>query len=233
MNKKLWTLNLLLLAGLALLGRQWHQNWTAARARERTVLGRPLKTTPPPEAAPSSPAAPLQAAGYLEVAQNLLFSKDRNPNVVIEAAPPKPVPPFPRFFGVMNLGDGLMAILSDGPARQRPFRAGDKVGEFQLAEIGKDALVLEWNQKQFSKKFSELMEREKGSPDPAPAAPVTPPPPPQPAETRPAGPGIDMGAGVAACNPNDASPAGAVVDGKRKVVTDSPFGRICRWETVR
>jgi hypothetical protein len=38
---------------------------------------------------------------------------------------------------------------------------------------------------------------------------------------------------VKLCNPGDTSPAGAVVDGYRKVVTRTPFGEVCRWEPVQ
>jgi SAM-dependent methyltransferase len=48
-----------------------------------------------------------------------------------------------------------------------------------------------------------------------------------------AGPGVDIGAGRRACVKNDSTPPGAVVDGLRKVVTESPFGPVCRWEPVK
>ncbi|MCZ2148270.1 MAG: hypothetical protein LC126_10880 [Bryobacterales bacterium] len=235
MRKKLWTLNLVLVVSLGLLGRQLRQEWQAARERERTMLSQVVKPAPPPPVTPQPAPGALQAAGYLDVAQQMLFSKDRNPNVVVEQAAPKPVPAFPKFYGVMNLGDGLTAILNDGPGRQRPFKAGDKVGEFKLAEIGNDALTLEWEDKKFVKRFAELQDRstpapaEAGRPAPVTSIQAAPPKPPEPART---GPGADMGMGISACNANDPSPPGTVVDGKRKVVSESPFGKVCRWEPV-
>ncbi len=236
MRGKLLLLNLLLLAGLVLIGRELRSHWRAARAREQAMKSRMVKAPAPPPVTQAAPPPPVIAAGYLDVAQQTLFAKDRNPNVVVEQEKPKPVPPFPKLYGVMNLGDGVFAILSDGPNRQKPFKPGEKVGEFKLAEIQAETLVFEWDQKKFPKKFSELQDRvaepvsaadttpRQSSTPPAPAAPVTP---------GRAAPGPDMGGGLSACNANDASPAGTVVDGKRKVITDSPFGKVCRWEPVR
>jgi len=234
LRKKLWALNLLLAAAIVFVGREIDSRWKSARQRERATLSKRAAVVPDPAVKPAPPPRPVEAAGYIDVAQNMLFSKDRNPNVVIETPPAKPVPAFPRFYGVMNLGDGMMAILSDAPGRQRPFRTGDKVGEFKLVEIASDTLVFEWDQKKLSKKFTELSERsEPTAADTTPrAATPGPAPPPLAAQAKP-GPGADMGGGMAACGPNDPSPAGTVIDGKRKVVTESPFGRVCRWEPVK
>jgi len=233
---KLLLLNLLLLAGLVLIGRELRSNWRAARAREEAMRAKQVKPPAPPPVTQAVAPQPVVAAGYIDVAQQTLFAKDRNPNVVVEQEKPKPVPAFPKLYGVMNLGDGVLAILSDGRTRQKPYRPGDQVGEFKLSEIQADSLVFEWDQKKFPKKFSELQDRAaepasavESTPRQA-AAPVTPAAPATPAKP---GPGPDMGGGLSACNANDASPAGTVVDGKRKVITESPFGKVCRWEPVR
>jgi hypothetical protein len=233
LRKKLWFLNLLLLAGIALLARELHQNWKAAREREKKIAVRAVKAEPVAAIPTAPPPASVQAAGYADVAQAMLFSKDRNPTVVVEAPPPKPQPPFPRFYGAMNLGEGLIAILSDGPSEQRPFQAGDKVGEYKLAEIGEDTLVFEWDGKKFPKKFSELADRSDVQAEATPrvaAAAAPPPPPPKPVGP---GPGIDMGGGFAACNAGDTSPAGTVVNGMRKVLIETPFSKVCRWEPAK
>jgi hypothetical protein len=236
MRKKLWALNLLLLAGLALLARELHQNWKAARNREQRMLGKKAQPAPPPAPAQSILPPPVQAAAYLNVASQTLFSKDRNPNIVVEAPKEIPPPPFPKFYGVMNLGDGPSAIMSDGPARQKLFAIGDKAGEWKLTAIGADTLEFEWQQKKFTKRFTELQDKSETpaevlaprGPSASTPAPVTPAAPARP------GPGVEMGGGFFACNPNDPSPAGTVLDGKRKVITDSMFGgKTCRWEPVK
>lgn len=236
MRGKLLLLNLVLLVVLVLIGRELRSHYRAARAREQAMKTKQVKPPPPPPITQPVLPPPVVAAGYLDVAQQTLFAKDRNPNVVVEQEKPKPVPPFPKLYGVMNLGDGVFAILSDGPNRQKPFKPGDKVGEFKLAEIQAESLIFEWDQKKFPKKFTELQDKAAepvSASDSTPRQPTTPPAPAAPATPARPGPGADMGGGLSACNANDSSPAGTVVDGKRKVVTESPFGKVCRWEPVR
>ena len=45
-------------------------------------------------------------------------------------------------------------------------------------------------------------------------------------------PGVDVGEGLKGCQVGDSTPAGAVVDGYRKVIAQTPFGGSCRWEKV-
>src|SRR5437763_1240211 len=54
-----------------------------------------------------------------------------------------------------------------------------------------------------------------------------------PAPTGPAGPGEQTAYGIRVCNMNDGMAEGAVVDGYRKVVYTSPFGKSCGWERAR
>lgn len=236
MSKKLWALNLLLVCGLALIGRELREEWKSSREREQKMLSQKMKPAAATQV-PQVPAPPsVQPAAYMNVATQTLFTKDRNPNILIEPEKPKPQPLFPRFYGVMNLGDGLTAIMSDGPSKQRGFAVGEKVGEWKLAEIGADFLVFEWDTKKVTKRFSELQDRndpvaEQTTPrGPSVAAAPAPTPPPTPAR---AGPGTDMGGGFSACNPNDSSPNGTVVDGKRKVMSEGMFGKTCRWESAK
>ncbi len=237
MTKKLWLLNLLLVAALALLARELRHNWRQAREREQKMLSKQVA----PAAVPPVPAVPapqaVQAVGYAEIAQQTLFSKDRNPNVIVDPPPPPaPPPPFPKFYGVMNLGDGPEAILSEAQGRQqRSYKVGDEISEFKLAAIRNDELEFAWKEKTFVKKFSELREKA-DEPRQAEARTVSAPPPPAPARSitpAAAAPDKDIGGGMASCNPGDSSPAGTVVDGRRKVISATPFGQVCRWEPVR
>jgi hypothetical protein len=54
------------------------------------------------------------------------------------------------------------------------------------------------------------------------------------AATKPkdGGPGLDVGGQERPCAPDDSSPAGTIVGGYRKVVSQSPFSKICRWVPV-
>jgi hypothetical protein len=83
-------LNLVLLLLTAAAGWQLRREWLAARAREEAVLKRKLQPAPAPPVSPMEPARPVMPAGYAEIAQKMLFVRDRNPNVVVEAVPAPP-----------------------------------------------------------------------------------------------------------------------------------------------
>ena len=84
MNRKILVLNLALLALLGTLGWMLRAHWRETRARELATLAKAARRSvqlPPPSPAPPEAVVP---ANYLDVAQKTLFSKDRNPNVIIE-----------------------------------------------------------------------------------------------------------------------------------------------------
>ena len=241
MRRKLLALNLILLALTAALTWHLRARWLEAQARREAVRSRPVQPAPVAPAVLPPQQAPVAAAGYNEVAQKMLFVKDRNPEVIIEVEPPKPMPPFPVAHGVMALGGPPVAILSEKPgAPHRGYRPGEKVGEFKLVAASTQELVLEWDGKQIVKKIEELREKAVPQqtaaaaaqpPGPVRGAPASPPTPP-PAPAKP-GPGVALGGEIRACTPGDASPAGTVIDGMRKVVTRTPFGEACRWEPIK
>jgi hypothetical protein len=239
MRKRLLLLDLVLLTLVLVLGGRLRQIWLEARKRESVVIGQPLKQLPPPPHAPLPPVAPLTAASYSDVAQKMLFSPDRNPTVVIEVAKRKPMPSLPAFFGLIDLGHGPTAIMAEGPgAKHEEVRYGEKIGEFKLVRIKGGQVELEWDGELIVKKIEDLTEHAA----PAGAAAATqasapPPPPVAPKSLSPqqlASPGIELSPGRKACQPGDATPAGAVVDGFRKVVKPFPFGgESCEWVAAR
>lgn len=238
MKRKLWLLNLVLLALLVYTGRQWRQSAQAARAREAAELNRKVKPAPPPPFTPLPAPAAVTPAGYADIAQQMLFDRSRNPNVVIETPkppPPKPMPALPVYHGQMNLGDGPVAIFSvTASSAHQAVHPGEEIGPFKLLAVNADEVDFEWDGKKVSKKVDELTER-KVEPEQQAAAPVVrteAPPPPAAAAPATPGPGADNGAGGKICNANDPTPAGAVVDGFRKIVAPTPFGNICRWDPV-
>ncbi len=237
MKRKLLILNLVLLAAAVAIGLQVRSGWEQEQAHEQAVLLRRLPPAPPPALTPLPPAAPVKPATYIEIAQKMLFSKDRNPTVVIEAPappPPKPMPPLPVFHGVLDVGDGTTAILSDKPGGEHhDYRPGDKVGQFTLVAIDAQQIVLEWEGKTITKDIEDLLDHS-APPPPQPTVSAAATAPVTPAQNAPRGqpaPGIDLGGrGIRACQPGDNSPAGTVAEGMRKVIKDSPFGRHCYWE---
>jgi hypothetical protein len=238
LTRKLLLLNLVLAALTALAAWQLRQQWIVAQQRDAAVLAKSVSPAPPPPAGETPAPEPLSAAAYIEIAQQMLFSRDRNPVVEVETAPappPKPMPPAPVFRGAMNFGEGPIAILSEKPdAPHREYRIGQPVGEFKLVSVSAREAVLEWEGKQVVSRREELAERREGDQQqrPRPAVERTAAPPAAAVKVQ-AGPGVEIGKGLRACLPNDSTPPGAVVNGLRKVVTDSPFGAVCRWEPVQ
>jgi len=240
LKRKLLIANVVLLGLAAVLTVHLRREWLEAHVREQAVLRQRIKPVPPPPIGALPAAEPVRAAGYADIAQKMLFSKDRNPNVAVEVPappPPKPMPPLPVFHGLLNLGDGATAILSERPgAEHRDFRPGEQVGEFKLVAVNSEEIVLEWDGKTITRKVDDLIDR---TPPPAPAASsapataaralsLTPAPPAQ------AAPGEELGhRGVSACQKGDTSPAGTIANGMRKVTLNNPFGATCYWEPVK
>ncbi|MBM3812681.1 MAG: hypothetical protein FJW20_13720 [Acidimicrobiia bacterium] len=253
MSKRLAFLNLILLAGLLALGWQARERYVEADARAKALLSQKAPAPPLRPLAEQETAPPITPSEYIDVAQKLVFAPDRNPDVAIEAAPEKPVPPFPVAHGVMDLGAGPTVILSQKSGDpQKGYRKGDQVGPFTLASLSGQDLVLEWEGKQFPKTIAELKVKEKPPQEQASAASSSPTnsdlvprerrnendlTPKEDLEKlqKPTGslPGIDTGGAELVCAPGDQSPPGTVMGGYRKVVTTTPFGKNCRWVPAR
>src|SRR5579885_2277318 len=256
MSRKLIALNLALVALAATLGWQARKRYLEMKAHEREILDRSVRAQPviPPPAAQLP--APVTAVQYGEVAQKTLFSKDRNPTVVVEAPPPKPEPPMPAlplYYGQMAIGDPVV-FLSVRGGDQKRFHAGEKAGDFQIVSFDREKIVFAWNDKQIEKKIADLSAKsDQGQPQassqsqtsnaqPAPAGAhgVRPTGPPPSAPTGATGAQVRSlgsadssaespvgreisGTDFRACSMSDPTPEGKVVDGYRKVVTNTLF----------
>jgi hypothetical protein len=239
LKNKLLLLNAVLLVAIGAGVWRLREAWLAARTREEAVLHRRV-TPPSPGSVPAGPRIePVLATSYADIAEKMLFAKDRNPTVVVEVKPepPKPMPKLPALYGVMNLLDGTTAIMSEKPEMKHVgVRPGDKIGEFTLVAVNRDEITFSWDGKEVTRKIDDMIDRA-GPVQPAPGGimqrskPVTVVAPqsqaPQP-RGEPA-PGVEVAKGIRACQPGDASPAGTVTEGYRKLVTPTPFGDSCRW----
>ena len=242
MKRKLLLLDLVLIAAIGAATWRLRLDWLAARAREQKFAGQVARPTSPPQAVNIGlPPRPVTASGYADIAEKMLFSRDRNPTVIVEpppAPPAKPMPPLPMLYGVMNLVDGTTAIMGERMgAKHQGIRLGEKVGEFTLVAVNREEITLEWDGKPIKKRIEEMIDR--GATPAAPPAGNMPRPAAtasgpivQPTPKVEAAPGIELGKGVKACQSGDASPAGTTADGYRKVVTATPFGNSCRWEPI-
>jgi len=225
-------------------GWQLRRTYQAAKARERATLSKKVPTAPPPPHTAPPAVPPVIAGGYSEIVQQTLFDRSRNPTVPIElpppppAPPPKPMPPLPLYHGMMNLGGITVVLSEDASSPHQGIQIGDSIGQFKLVDVNTEEITFEWDGQTITKKLEELKDRapvqqtQTASTAAAPAPTRTETPAAQ-APQAPLGPGTDIGSGLRSCQSNDSNPAGAVVDGFRKVVLFSPFGQTCRWEPVR
>jgi len=239
MKRKLLLLDFALLVLLVVVGMRLYAKWTEARKRESVVVGQPLQQAAPPPYGSLAPPLPLAGADYAIVAQQVLWSADRNPTVVVVPEAPPPRPDLPVFYGAYDFGDGPRAILSEkAGGEHKRIRFGEKIGEFTLIKVTRDQIILDWRGEKVVKRLNELVAREPSEQSAAPqaAAPSASPQLTQVRDLSPVkpGPGPDRGDGTRGCNPGDTAAAGAVMDGYRKVVVRiGPLGESCRWEQAR
>ncbi len=259
MSRKLFYLNALLL--LAILGAsvELRSRWLDARNREEMMrLGKlqPLRWMAKP---PIPGTKPVSALDFALVSSQMLFSRDRNPNVQIDIPPPPPEkkwPPLPRSFGLMLIGEKPRIILGTGPANQKSYVAGEKIGEIQIVEFDNKTIKFAWNDKTVEKRLEELVDNNPMGSSGQPSSQQPPPggyggPPagaaPPPAANPPGlktigGPdatasgkiGAETGlAGTKSCAAGDNSPAGTVLNGMKKVMVQGMFGPSCYWEPAK
>ncbi len=233
-------MNLFLLVAIGCFGKLLQERIQTAAQHEHAVLAFKVPPADVPQPAPLGKVAALDATSYQDAVSKNLFSRDRNPNPILDPPPPPPAPPpipaFPVARGVMiwgNLPPTVVLSTAKGANDQRGYHPGDKIGEWKILTVDNQFIDLEWNGQVFHKRLDELMDRtpiqfavaEQAAP--AAAAPATK----SLVESR-NGQGADMGGGFKACAPGDKQPAGTVVDGAKKIVSRTPFGEVCRWEPV-
>lgn len=246
MRRNLWLLDLALLIAVLASGFVLRQRWSESSRREEALLRQMVPPGPPPALATIPVVSPATPASYLQVAQMMLFSRDRNPNVILDPPPPPPpppvMPPLPVAYGMMDLGLGPMAILAEKPgAPHHSYKAGDKIGAFTILGLNTKEILFDWEGQAVKKTLEELAEKKStvaynAPPQDNPGAPAAPPPaaPQTTAIGAAKGPSeVELGNQTKACVAGDSSPAGTVENGMKKVITKSPFGDVCRWEPAR
>jgi hypothetical protein len=160
-------------------------NWLQANARERAVLQRKVaaKTVLAPPPLPT--VKTVAPAEYIDVAGKMLFSKDRNPTVVVEPPkpPPEPVmPALPSYHGQMAIGEPVIFLSIVTSAAQRSYHAGDLIGDFKLVSFDENRVAFEWKGKHVERKLEELRPKDTaaqasaqaGAPPAATASAATP-----------------------------------------------------------
>jgi hypothetical protein len=244
---RLFLLNALLLAGIAMATLKLMELRDETARREQMVHASAPKLPAAKGTAPVAAPERTVAANYLDIAARLLFSKDRNPTVIIAPPPEKQMPAFPFAYGVLMVADPPIIMMAEKKgAAQKGYRPGDKVGDFKIVSFDSRKIEFEWDGQKIVKNVQELVDRDaqtaavmakQNTPEPAAAAAA-------PAAAKAQvlsesgsaaaqGPGVDTGGGVRACSAGDTAPPGTVQGGYRKVVSETPFGKVCRWEKVQ
>jgi hypothetical protein len=240
LRHRLLLLNLLLAGLTGVAGWRLRQDWLRDHQHASTVINRQVKPVAVVVMPPVAPPSPFAAPTFADVAQKDLFSKDRNPNVVIPPVEIKPAPKWPRMpilYGVMGLPGGMIAMLKERPdSRSRGVGVGEKIGDLKLVALSSEKISFEFDGQVQEKNVQDLVDRggsssrapevadSNTSQNPANIAARGGPP-------VVAKPGVDVGAGgqVKACDPRDTSPAGTQVDGFTKIMKTNPFGVECTW----
>lgn len=249
MSRNLILLDLLLVALCGLAGWRLAAHRDERLAEQRAFLERREPPAPAPAVLLPQLAPPAAAGNYVEVAQKLLLSADRNPSVIIDVVPPKQRPPLPRAYGAMDFGGGPRVFLSLRPGDpQRPYAPGDRIGEFKLLAVSRAGVVLEWDGKEVTASFEQMRDTSAAQPraaqapaqrqQPQPGAPPREAPPATGLQTVAASPATPGRPGPGdgprrGCAPGDGTPVGTVVDGFRRKVIDTPMGKGCYWEKVQ
>jgi hypothetical protein len=238
LRHRLLFLNLLLALLTGAIGWQLRRDWVRDHQHSSSVLNERVKPAAAPVPAPVAPPAPFAGQAYADVAQKDLFSKDRNPDVIIEPVAVKPAPKWPRMpvlSGVMGLPGGLVAMLAESPSsRSRGVSVGGTIGAMKVTALTADKITFEFEGQSQEKNVQDLVDRDNhaeaadaaaASQNPAAiaAAKSAPPTAPKP------GADVGLGAQAKACDPRDTSPSGTEVDGYKKVIKVNPFGSECTW----
>jgi hypothetical protein len=235
MKRKLIALDIVLLALLALVVYRITVVRRHSLEREARVLRAKMQLVKYAPLAPLPASARITAANYADIAQKMLLARDRNPNVIMDPAPPPPKPPMPPLpvaHGMMFFGEPSIILSEKAGGEQKLYHKGEQVGAFKVVTFDRTQVVFDWDGETVIRRPDELVSKFEPPPEaaaPAPAAAPAQAPPPQ----SPLGPGADIGAGYRACQANDSNPSGAVVNGMRKMEVPTPFGKSCRWEPVK
>ncbi len=120
------------------LHRQWLEN--AARFSLSRIVP-PSETLKKVLAMQKSPAE--LEKNYMVIATRNPFSPDRSD--VLEKVEAKPRPPKPILYGILNLQDTKLAMMSSPDRRDfKSLHVGDPIGEYTLTKILVNTVELKW-----------------------------------------------------------------------------------------
>ena len=242
MTRRLLLLNALL-AGMFILGAsELYRQLVEADGRYERLEAFTDPKQPPEFPAPADPD-PTRPADFMPVVERLLFSPDRNAEVVVETAEVVVDlrPALPQLSGLVDFGGGPSALMTADSAKPPVWLAiGDKVGDFVYEGLEGEDIKLKWKEESFTATKEQLSR----APEPPPRPPVRgrPRPPRGPQAAAAAAPadlagvgqdnriGPEIGPGRYAVVRGDDSPEGSEHNGLIKKVRKTPFGSSSWWE---
>jgi hypothetical protein len=247
MTRRLLLLNALL-AGMFILGAaELYRQVVEADGRYERLEAFTDPKQPPDFPAPAAPS-PARPADFMPVVDRLLFSQDRNAEVVVETVAPEVDrrPPLPQLAGIVDFGGGPSALMTADAAKPPVWLAiGDKVGDFVFEGLEGEDIKLKWKEESFTATKEQLSRPLEPAKRPSSARNNAR----QPRAARPGQPaaaaaapadlagvgqdnriGPEIGPGRYAVVRGDDSPEGTEHEGLVKRVRKTPFGSTSWWE---
>lgn len=247
MTRRLLLLNALL-AGMFILGAaELYRQIVEADGRYERLEAFTDPKQPAEFPAPADPS-PVRPADFMPVVERLLFSQDRNAEVVVETAEVEvdPRPALPQLSGLVDFGSGPSALMTVDSAKPPVWLAiGDKVGEFVYEGLEGEDIKLKWKEESFTatkEQLSRAPEPTRSTPPRGQNGPRNPRAPQGPKAAAAAAPadlagvgqdnriGPEIGPGRYAVVRGDDSPEGTEHKGLVKRVRKTPFGSTSWWE---
>jgi|GEM_PF-6641697 len=141
--KHVLLLDALLIALCAWMAMKIHRDWMAtAAADEVSKIIAPSMAMK--QAVEKQKSAEALQRNYMVISSRNLFSPDRNDQIPREEVN-KPRPPKPILYGVINLTDAKLAMMSTpGSIALQSLKEGDKIGEYTLTKIQMNEVQLQW-----------------------------------------------------------------------------------------
>ena len=170
MRQGILLLNLLLVAGVALLGQRLISNWSHFQESTRQEVYQRINRSPaPPEEASFGQEVARPFNHYLEIHERNLFKPERRPDPVETGTPvvsrkPPPLPIKPTLHGVSTIRGEQRAFLTvfagkKNQGESRTVTLGDMVQGYRVGEITPTTVTLVWNH---HTELIDIMDSKKG-----------------------------------------------------------------------
>src|SRR5438477_2491678 len=150
--RRIWILNLALLALLVALATRFHNEWIMFSATHQTGAVEPEreKFANLPSGVPPNAPAP---SNWTDIPTHNPFSFDRTDIAILEpkAPPPPPAPlvklgPKPVLYGVMSIGSNVMASVgTTRPGSQKFMKVGEVIDGWTIVSIADRTMVIKGN----------------------------------------------------------------------------------------